>query len=459
MNAFCIESPAPVRLGEKEAARWRRLAIIWALYYLISWTVGQNVQTVQKIIWGGAALVGAASIPVFVRNRVWQNLPAEGICLCLFSAWTATGFFIAQNDAMFWLQFRQVAELALIVLFVSIVLRHSAGAGWFFGAFLLVSTIKVALGNEPMSLAQLQVETRIASANTLGFHCYMGLVGMFGLWGKTERLWARIPLLSGGLIAMYGVVLSASRGALVVTMVLVVLWVLFCQVASSRVKMAGILGAVLILYGGHVLFRFVIRDTYMGKRFMQSTQLEDSSSRTRLELFNTGWDMFLSRPLFGCGIGQFGSASGLGYNTHNEMVEIAATTGLPGLVLYYSAFLMAWRRLTRSIRRLGQPEDRYQINVARIALLTLFISGAIFRPNFLSQNSMFMLGVVAGVAQWAEAKARTALWCQPGLEPSNQPAFGVLPAGEPWPTPRFRAAGFSEPPPQSPSVSRPASPC
>lgn len=53
MAAACPNDP-----GER---KWSQLAMVWALYFLLAFTVGQIPQFVQRTIWIGAGLVGLAT--------------------------------------------------------------------------------------------------------------------------------------------------------------------------------------------------------------------------------------------------------------------------------------------------------------------------------------------------------------------------------------------------------------
>lgn len=430
MNPVHVMAP-----GEERS--WKRLALLWAAYYLAIYSIGQNEYYVQKVIWMGAALVGVASLPTLFRNRGWIEWPREGLLLLGFSLWAMAGFFFAPNRDLFANYLRQIFELALIVLFVSVILKYSGSTRWFFLAFLGVALYSLFSRNEVPGMEQLQMKGRIASANTLGFNCFMGLLGALALWGETDKWWGRTALAAGGLLAVYGVVLSASRGAFIASILLVLLWIPLCLVVGSRYKFAAFAGAVLVLYAGQMAYRQIVQETYLGKRFTQASHLEDNSSQTRLDLAYMGWRLFKENPILGCGVGQFGVATGRGLNAHSEVVEIAATTGVPGLILYYSAFIMAWKRLSRGFRWLADPRARYRANVARIALLTLSISGALTRPNFISQNTMFMLGVAVGIAHWAEQIGRRS-WAWNGAGrvrfPHDPPiAFNGFPGREAGP--------------------------
>lgn len=442
MNGPAGTMPYP---QNKAARAWSRLAMIWGGYYLVSFTLGQNPAYMQLTIWVGTALVGLFTLPVFLRRVRFRHLPREGILLLLFLLWTLPGGLAAANSALFARHFQMVFEFALIVLFVSVILKYSGASKWFFMAYFGVAVLRVFYGEEPISLehiASTKAVARIDAANAVGYYCAMGIVGILALMQELKSLWLRGLLIAGGGVALYGVVLSASRGAMVALMATAVLWPTLCLVGGSRFKLKGVLGAVLVLILSYWFFQLIVQDTYMGVRFTRATQLEDGSSQKRLEFFFIGMRIFASNPVFGCGLGQFGDVSGTGFYAHNEFTEIASSTGLPGLVLYYSVYFLAWRRLSWSLRWLGDPLLRYRINIVRMILLILLISGLLSRPIFLTQDAMFLVGIVVGMAHWAERTARQARGAASAVLTPDRPSMGFPP-----PVPRAASPFFVPAPP------------
>ncbi len=428
--------------------KWSRLAAIWSIYYFTAWTLGQNDRYTWSIIWLGAAAVGLFTVPLFAKYIRFRDLPREGVLLGAFVLWALTGLFVATDMTMFSRCLKLMIELSLIVLAVSVILKYSGAAKWLYLAFWGVGVVRVLYGSEPVSMERItgtEVVSRIDYANTIGFLCTLGVLGMFAFWGETKKWWLRAALVAGGAFALYGVVLSASRGAFVTLIAIVLLWPAMCLVGASKSKLKALVAAVVLLYLAYGIYQFIVQETYMGVRYTNATRMEDGSTQTRFDLVMIGFHLFVQNPLFGCGLGQFGVASGTGLYAHNEVAEIAATTGLPGLLLYYSVYWIAWRRLTRSLGCLQDPLFRYRINVARMSLLILLISGALTRPNFFAQNTMFLLGMAVGMAHWAERMARLA--CR-GPLPSPRAFPCVMPAPG-W------GAPVSLPPPIAVSPSNP----
>ncbi|MGD9613400.1 MAG: O-antigen ligase family protein [Kiritimatiellia bacterium] len=418
--------------------------MIWGLYYLVSFTLGQNPAYMQATIWIGTALVGLFTLPVFLRRVRLRDVPQEWFLLGGFFVWALLGGFFAENMTLFARHLKMVFEFVMLLLFVSVILKNSGGVQWFYLAFVGVAVLRIVSGEDPISIARIadtQVVARITSANAIGYYCAVGIIGTLALLRETRRFWMRGLLVGAAGVALYGVVLSASRGAMLVLMATAVLWPAMCLVGAGRFKVKAIAGAIIVLALSYWTFQFIIQNTYMGVRFTNAAQLEDGSSQQRLELVLIGLRMFAKNPLIGNGLGQFSTVSGMGRYAHNELAEIASATGIPGLILYYSIYWMAWRRLSWSLRFLGDPLTRYRVNVIRMLLLILLLSGAVSRPVFLTQDGMFLVGIVVGMAHWAERMARAE---SRQAVPGSAPAWG-LPGFPVRPGPAAQTYAFGSP--------------
>ena len=405
--------PGPSRLER----RWKWLAIAWALYYFLAYSLGRYEQYMRKTIWIGGAVAVALALPL-VWQRVRQ-LPREAALLVAFAVWTLTGFWYVTDMTAFARYQQLIWELAVVVICVSLILANSGGVKWFYLSFLGSAVVCVVLGVQEMGWEALSDTAGIREAglaqgpNALGFYSFMGILGILGFLGEMKGLSPGNLLRAGGLIAgggvaIYGIVISASRGAFAALLAVAGLWPVLCLMDRMQKKWSGMAKSLfvgILVYG---LFRFVIEYTFLGERLTRASHMEDNSTVTRVDLVSIAVELFTANPLIGVGVGQFGDASGTGYYAHNEFAEILATTGLPGFCLYYSVYLIAWLRLSRSLRLLRDPVARYRVNFARLILLALLISG-MSRPNFLAVDSMFLLAVATGISLWAEQTARASL--------------------------------------------------
>lgn len=423
---------------EVQERRWWRLAILWSLYYLLMFTVGLKPQYTQVTIWWGGAIVGLLTLPSVWRYVRFRDIPREGLLLGGFFLWALTGIFVARDMAKFRRFIQLIFEFVLVFNAVALILKNSGGFKWLFLAFVGAAAYRIVNVGVPIGVDQLvakgEAVARIEGANAVGFCSVLGVVGTVALVGETRSLWFRGGLVLAGLLAAYGVLLSTSRSAFTGLILVALLWPTMCLL-GTRFTVGKLLGAVVLLLLCHWAYQIILQETQMGVRFLQSTQMEDGSTQERFSLVQSALGVFLANPVFGCGLGQFGVASGTGYYAHNEVAELLATLGLPGVLLYYGAYIGTWRRLSRSLRYHQDSLVRYRINVARMAVLILLITGALSRINFLSQETFFLLAIAVGTAHWAEGLARGSnrILVPVPAHPAQQPAgFPPLPPGVGW---------------------------
>lgn len=378
---------------------------LWGLWYFAMFAFGGEKESIQFIIWGGALLVGAATLPSFMREFRWHQIPPEVKLLGFFWLSSMSGVLVAVDFEMFTRYSRLIMQYVLIVLFISFIIVRSGTAKPLLVGFVAVGPALILVGvsglETGLSLQSTQSLDRVADANGVGFDSVISVIGVLALYPETRGKLLRLMLLLAGLLAVYGVVLSASRGALIVLFLVFGLWPLFCFPSLFRSKITAIGIVVVMGILGYLFYVFVMDQTNLGRRFMLMQNLEDGSTTARLELFSLSFKVFLEHPLFGAGLGQFAIASGTGLYAHNELAELIATTGLIGSLIYYYAYLVTWRRLQHCARIFRDPNILYRINIARMVLIILILSGLMFRPNFLIQDTMFVYAYVIGISLWA----------------------------------------------------------
>lgn len=325
--------------------------------------------------------------------------------LGIFWLWSFTGLLLAADLETFARYSRLVFQFLLILLLLSFIVANSGAIKPLLAAFLAVGaglTLYSAAGLDTgISLESTKDLQRIDDANAVGFRAVMGIIGGLALFPETRSRMLRGVLVVAMGFSLYGLVLSASRGAFVLLFVFITLWLWIIGSSIVRSKLAYV--AILIIVGVvcYYFYEIVIAETNLGRRILKAEVLEDHSTQFRIELMLMAWDIFLDYPLFGAGLGQYGYASGTGYYAHVEISEILGTTGLIGLLIYYSMYFVTWQRLNRLSRKFQDPMVRDRVNFARVSLLVMIIAGILFRPNFLSQDTMFLYAYIVGVSLWA----------------------------------------------------------
>ncbi len=384
---------------------WIPIVGLWSVWYFAIFTFGGE-ESIQTIIWGGAIMVFAATLPKFLDEFRWSELPAEVQWFGLFWVWTFTGLLVAVDLEAFARYSRLIFQFLLIILLLSFVISRSGAIKPLLVAFLSVGaglTLYSVSGLDTgLSLESTQSFKRIAHANAVGFRAVIGVVGGLALYPEIRSKLLRGVVVLGMVLSLYGLVLSASRGAFVLLFIFIALWLHMSASTRMRSKLVYVAVLLVIAVIGYYFYEFIMAETNLGRRIISVQQNEDHSSQFRIQLMLSAWDVFLEFPLFGAGLGQYGYATGTGYYAHVEISELLGTTGPIGLLIYYSMYLVTWRRLGWLRCHSQDLIILYRINVARASLIFIIISGLLFRINFISQDAMFLYAYIVGISLWAK---------------------------------------------------------
>ncbi len=125
-------------------------------------------------------------------------------------------------------------------------------------------------------------------------------------------------------------------------------------------------------------------DTSLLERFA-SLQDVDKAGHDRFVIWQPAWRLFLEHPLFGIGLGSYYLAIppylhledfSAQYYVHNDYLQIALETGLPGLLLFLSLYIFALRQFICGIKAShDKPATRVQLLGVSSALLAVSFHG------------------------------------------------------------------------------------
>ncbi len=385
---------------------WTRLNVAWVIYFVVTFTVGRNPEYQQAVIWIGGLLVAGPTAFWMLRERV--GVPRAVRPIWAFVAWGLIGITFVPDRESFWRYFSLVLEMAGVITFITVVIERSGKARIWFWAFLAVGVLNATVGDvldvAPLALAGIAVERQEGIAgnpNAFGLVSFLGVLGGALLSGMERRRWRAVALLLLTLVPGIGVLLSASRAAFLALLLVVIGWPVICGWRRLRHPW-GIAVTALFLWlalGDRVVHIF--ENSTMGKRVLALEQGRDRSGRVRASLARVGLELTAEDPVFGVGLGQFAEASGTGFYAHGDWIEVLSTTGVPGFLFYVGGMIAVGRRLIRQtgLRLRAGMEDT--VRGALLALFVILVTGAITWPHSLTPQSMFVLGVVFGIAELA----------------------------------------------------------
>ena len=237
----------------------------------------------------------------------------------------------------------------------------------------------------------------------------VGFVGVLGVFFARGR-W-RLMFFVSPLMAVAAVLLSGTRGAVVATVVMLVTMIIgvaAARLVSRRALALGIgifallcLAAVQLGAGSLSGVQRVLAD--IGDTLINGVPT-DTSTDLRLQMYLGGLRAFLASPLIGHGPLNFTSVSGALADVpfdgvphlHNDLVDMAASAGILGLVAYFLLLLAPIVEVFRA----PHPSVRAERSVVIITLvagyLVMGLTNAMF--GILTVTTLFAaICVLAGV--------------------------------------------------------------
>jgi len=196
------------------------------------------------------------------------------------------------------------------------------------------------------------------------------------------------------------IVITASRGGMIAF-----LGVLFGAFVFSKQKMMVVAIGIILLPLGWMLLPDQYRDRYETLVKMEDV---DQTSSGRWEIWGAGVQMMYARPILGVGAGAFSAANGSGdfgraqyMRAHNLYIQLAATTGIIGVVVWFGFFIRFFVKKLRQLSRETANNDNNRwimlySNSFIIAMIALFISG-MFGHSLFRYTWYLMAGITVAM--------------------------------------------------------------
>ncbi len=346
-------------------------------------------------------------------------LPPE---LRLYSAWVLwaglTGVFAAADLGRFWVGYRVLLQIFIMVWAAYAILRNMGGVDVVFlalmtGAFIqigFVATGTAAAGGIGNLMGSSQRVLGITkNPNSLGFFMVWCVICALVFWyGSRRSALYRKPFVLA-VIAVATVVLfaSGSRKSTLAWGLLVFAWVIFARGTARGVpKIASwvVVGSV-VLFGVVTFGPDLLEKTTVGRRFNQFLQEgggdvgDAARSNIRYRMYVDGLKISVEHPVFGVGLNNFGVYFNTGQYSHSDYIEPLVTTGLVGFVLYQSFYFFLISRILRLLRVVRDRKDRYRLRVYLLGIMAIMVIG-LGSPHY-TNLPVFLLLTAFSVSTWA----------------------------------------------------------
>lgn len=403
-----------------DATPW---AIPWIFTGLLSLlTVCVTASDTVPVLLSVGEVTGVA-LAVFAAIRLLRRgapaIPEIGL-FWLFVLWCGmTGYSKVGLDFEFLTQMKRLLENGLILLVVSAYCASKRSLapslvasiavalvltayGFQSGDFQLASEVRQR-GNE---LVGSRAESLSGNANSLGMLCFYGIAALVSFWGQARSRIIKLSLLACVPPLLAGILFSASRKSFLLVFVFLLAWGWLCFRKTFRRNLRVILGFMALGVVSYFVVTMVLENTLLGQRLRQTEQQSDTSTVTRIDLSREAAAFFLSSPLAGIGLGQMFRRSVYALYAHSEYMEVLATTGAVGAALYFSIYLLLWRRLGRLRTTSPDGSERYAAGCCLAMLVCYFVASPAL-VSFISMPFFCLISGLIGYAYGAEARLKS----------------------------------------------------
>lgn len=178
-------------------------------------------------------------------------------------------------------------------------------------------------------------------ANMCTYAAIMAMAFLFKDITKKRKLVYGIALL----LMVFLIILSAAKKNMLCLPVMLVV-VFFISQKSMGKFMSNLLLAVIVIWIVLIvaseymdIFEFAFDRLSNIESLITGSGIIDKSTSEREYLMSTAVEVFKNNPIFGVGINNYRFFNNIGYYAHNNYLELAASLGIIGVIIYYSMYV------------------------------------------------------------------------------------------------------------------------
>lgn len=385
------ESSLPSFLGILTGLYYVSTVSLSSASYELSW-VPQLIGALLGVVWivVGLCLQG---------HRIRWSWPVT--MLLMYAAWTCTGFLVTADLDYFLSSYQLLLKISVVtwiclqtvrtrrdLMACFIMLGFTTIVVLYQGIDALVKSVELA-GVRGVKGARAGTEL-LTNANSLGQLGVLTLIGAVACIMGHKNLFMRILAIGFGGACIYIIAASGSRMAMIAVVLFAgsIYWFHFRKSGSSTLgRRIVLMFLALFLAFGSIFFLKKMPFFY---RFEEAFQSKESLEKEpRVEYFFRALNATAEHPVLGLGMGGFAiarlgeNAKHVGHFSHSSISETLSCTGIPGFLIYFSAYF-AMYRLIRKTRRLPlPPQDKTMMDIimSLFSVLILFNIVAIMEQD------------------------------------------------------------------------------
>ena len=336
---------------------------------------------------GVGPLFAAYCFFLFIQKPV--RLPPELYLYGAFVLWCLSGLWVTTDFYAYWNYLKLIAQIEILFLCIVVIVARTGDVRHIFLALIWIAILLILImlfSQKVLLELEYNESYRLSSVglnpNGVGFMFLSGVMGLAFFWFKYKSILIRYLFIVIMAIFSIGIIYTASRKSFLVLLLFISLWLYFYYIKETLKRPVLIVPIVLTAFLLLQFYDYVSDYTLLGKRLHQYNSVQEmTEENVRFLMMKEGWEFFKRSPIIGIGLAHFKIYSVTGGYAHSDYFEVLSTTGIGGTLLYFSIYVVLWRRLRRLLHKLSDPRIRYEINLFRVILiciLSLGFGGPIF---------------------------------------------------------------------------------
>lgn len=348
---------------------------------------------------GGLCAVGYAISSI----RSGFIFPKELLLFWMFFAWSILGVINATAPVLFYVRLLTLFQFAVMILLLA---HFSSSIGnvrvLFWGVLIGAAIIAVSayVTGEYQRSETSAGETGRTAGLALNSNAFaMTLVYAAAILLFFFRTW-KSWFFKGGIIVVMLimtrlVIASGSRKGFITFFMLLFAWFFLSYRKELFRRPLAFIAALIVIVGIAAYLYFAASGTLLERRLEKAREGGGGSVSARKAMVKQGLGMIRDHPFVGVGLDHFRLHSSFQTYSHNNYIEVATGSGIPGGILYYLIFVVLLLRL----RRLSKfPLDQHSRELLNMALAFLFVRLVVdlVLVSFTSKMSWIITAILIG---------------------------------------------------------------
>lgn len=396
-----------------EPARRIPLSIVFIFAFIVLTMI------VGKIPGAGWVITVCGAVCAFVYAiaavRSGWFVPPEVLIFWLFTAWSVTGLFVALSTGMVMGKLITMLQFCVMMLIVGHYARGICATrillwGLFLGC-LVVAASAYTTGDylREADVSEWRVTGLAQGPNYFSLLLLTVSVVMLYFF-RTWKSWVfKVLAIAFLLVFARLIVASGSRKGVLCFVLLMFCWFLFSYMREIRTRPKTVLAGMVLALVVTGVFWWMVQNSRTSERLSDiywGGGLGDTAVG-RFEAYKVGLEFLLQNPVFGIGQNNFRVLTqGSILYSHSNYVEVFASTGFFGGILFFSSYVVLWRRLRRLSRYVLMPSERELVNMGCVFLIMQVVTD-LFSASYYDKRVWIMLPILIGWSCRKEKEIRT----------------------------------------------------